>query len=260
MHRSPPSIHSLLTQRLRAAMAVALLAGAWSLPLEAQTVAADAAPTPGVRAGKPSGNAAPASGNAATAPGASPRPASAAPAGPQWSTLSAEHRVALAPLAPHWNGLSEGHKRKWMAMTRGFVDLSPDEQARMHDRMADWAALSPRQRAEARFNFASAQERLSPDGRKERWESYQALSSDEKNRLAAAAPPGAAKGVATPAHVPSAAPMPVRLVAPPADAVRAQASPGDPARQRDRIQHNTLLPERAMPGTPARAPRAVNAP
>jgi len=255
MNRPPLPIRIAPWPPLRAATAVALLVGAWSLPLAAQQA------VDGATAESVSASAGPGQSTATPGPVPAARPGRVpSAAGPQWSALSAEHRAALAPLAPHWNGLSENHKRKWMAMTRDFRNLSPEEQTRMHGRMASWAALSPRQRAEARFNFAAAQERLSPDTRKARWESYQALSSDEKQRLAASAPPASSKGAATPAHVPAAAPVPVRLVAPPAVAARAKASSVSPAVQHARIQHNTLLPERAVPGMPVQAPRAGTAP
>jgi len=57
----------------------------------------------------------------------------------------------------------------------------------MHSRMSEWAALSPRARAEARLNFASTQElskQLSSQEKQAKWEAYQSLSSEEKSKLA----------------------------------------------------------------------------
>ena len=60
--------------------------------------------------------------------------------------------------------------------------------------MTDWAALSVQQRNQARLNFAETN-KLAPDDKKAQWEAYQALSAEEKQKLAAGAtkkPAGAA--------------------------------------------------------------------
>ena len=62
----------------------------------------------------------------------------------------------------------------------------------MHSRMNEWVALSPQQRAAARLNFAKTKElskELTPDEKKAKWETYQALSPEEKARLASNASP-----------------------------------------------------------------------
>jgi len=56
-------------------------------------------------------------------------------------------------LASHWAQLSPAQKNKWLAMSNNFDNLSAKEQAILHERMADWASLSPQQRAQARLNF-----------------------------------------------------------------------------------------------------------
>ena len=71
----------------------------------------------------------------------------------------------------------------------------------MHSRMNEWVALSPQQRAEARLNFAKTKElskQLTPEEKKAKWQTYQALSPEEKQKLAARAtsrPAGAATAV-----------------------------------------------------------------
>lgn len=71
----------------------------------------------------------------------------------------------------------------------------------MHGRMSEWVALSPQQRAEARLNFAKTRElskQLTPEEKKAKWQAYQALSPEEKQKLAAKAsskPAGAATAV-----------------------------------------------------------------
>ena len=71
----------------------------------------------------------------------------------------------------------------------------------MHSRMVEWVAMSPQQRAAARLNFAKTKElskELTPDEKKAKWQTYQALSPEEKAKLAAKGAPkptGAATAV-----------------------------------------------------------------
>ena len=71
----------------------------------------------------------------------------------------------------------------------------------MHSRMNEWVAMSPQDRAAARLNFAKTKElskQLTPDEKKAKWETYQALSPEEKAKLAAKGSPkptGAATAV-----------------------------------------------------------------
>jgi len=134
-------------------------------------------------------------------------PASAAAAarphassGPEWSQLTPAQQQALAPLAASWNtGMSEQHKRKWLEISKNYSRLTPEEQATINSRMNEWAALSPQQRAQARLNFGKTKElsrQLTPEEKKAKWEAYQALSPEEKQKLAAIAAPKP-KGAAT---------------------------------------------------------------
>ena len=103
---------------------------------------------------------------------------------PGWQALKPQQKKALAPLAPHWSQISVAQKSKWLAMSNNFDNLSPKEQATLHERMADWAALSPQQRAQARLIFNETKS-LAADEKKTQWEAYQALSPEEKKKLAA---------------------------------------------------------------------------
>ena len=105
-------------------------------------------------------------------------------AGTAWQNLTSIQKKALAPLAPHWSQLSQAQKNKWLAMSNNFDKLSGIEQATLHERMAGWAALSPQQRAQARLNFNETKA-LGADEKKTQWEAYQALTSEEKQNLAA---------------------------------------------------------------------------
>jgi hypothetical protein len=106
---------------------------------------------------------------------------------PLWSELTAEQQQALKPLIPHWNTLNVGAKKKWLALSRNFASMSADDQVTLHSRMIEWAALSNQQRTQARLNFAEVK-RIPPDERKAKWEQYQALSEEEKRKLAERAP------------------------------------------------------------------------
>ena len=138
-----------------------------------------------------------------------PSPAASAPAsvnplatGPAWSQLTPSQQQALAPLASSWNtGMSDAQKRKWLEISRNYPELTPQAQATLNSRMNEWVALSPQQRAQARLNFGKTLElsrQLTPEEKKAKWEAYQALSPEEKQKLAATASPrpsGAATAV-----------------------------------------------------------------
>ncbi|PUE15026.1 DUF3106 domain-containing protein [Limnohabitans sp. MMS-10A-178] len=101
-----------------------------------------------------------------------------------WQNLTQSQKKALAPLAPHWAQISLAQRNKWLVMSNNFDNLSPREQATLHNRMADWAALSPQQRAQARLSFNETKT-LGSDQKKSQWEAYQALSQDDRKKLAA---------------------------------------------------------------------------
>jgi len=114
-----------------------------------------------------------------------------ASAGRGWHELSPAQREILNPLASAWPSLSQSHKRKWLEMTRSYGSLPADEQTKMQGRMKEWVALSPQQRIQARLNFAKTKElskELTAEEKKAKWEAYQSLSSEEKQKLADRAP------------------------------------------------------------------------
>lgn len=117
--------------------------------------------------------------------------------GPQWSELTKMQQSALAPLGKAWDTLSEGQRRKWLAIAQSYKDLAPTEQEKMHSRMVEWAALSPKDRELARLNFAQTKS-VNKSDRAANWEAYQALSPEERQKLADSAkikPVGAAVAV-----------------------------------------------------------------
>ena len=120
---------------------------------------------------------------------------------PAWTELTGPQQQALKPLAATWNSISEPQKRKWLEVSKNYPALTPADQATIHSRMNEWVAMSPQQRAAARLNFAKTKElstQLTADEKKAKWETYQALSPEEKAKLAAKASPkptGAATAV-----------------------------------------------------------------
>lgn len=138
----------------------------------------------------------------ASAPAAKPAasaPAKTAASKPAWAELSHMQQQALAPLASSWHGISEPQKRKWLEISKNYPSLPPEGQANLHSRMNEWVTLSPQQRAQARLNFGKTKElskQLTPEEKKAKWETYQALSQEEKQKLAAKASPKPA-GAAT---------------------------------------------------------------
>lgn len=184
------------------------------------------------------------------------------PSKPLWRDLGAKQQQALLPLAAHWDSLNEAHKRKWLAFSRNYAQLSPADKTTLHSRMTEWAALSPQQRAQARFNFAEVKQ-VPADERKAKWEAYQALTPEARRQLAERAaprPPGAA---ATIRPVPAQKLAPVlsggtkgqhtariELTPPPPPAPSAAERPAQPM----------IAPPSVAVETPAPAPAPVLAP
>lgn len=111
---------------------------------------------------------------------------------PSWAELTPMQQQALKPLAVSWNTISEAQKRKWLEISKNYPTLLPIDQTTLHSRMNEWVALSPQQRAEARLNFAKTKElstQLTPEEKKAKWQTYQALSPEEKQKLASKATP-----------------------------------------------------------------------
>ena len=120
-----------------------------------------------------------------------PTQTSAAPAAVSadsgWRKLNPAQKRALAPLSATWDSLSPAQQRKWLEISRNFPSLGAQEQAKMHERMSEWVALSPKERAQARLNFGKTAEiarELTPAEKMAKWQAYQALSPEERQKLA----------------------------------------------------------------------------
>lgn len=120
---------------------------------------------------------------------------------PAWQDLTPAQQLSLKPLAANWSTLGEARKRKWIAIAANYSALAPTEQAKLHSRMTEWASLSQQQRTQARLNFAQSKQ-LSPTQKTATWQAYQALSPEEKQKLAISAPPKPAGAAAATKPVP----------------------------------------------------------
>ncbi len=120
---------------------------------------------------------------------------------PVWAELTVQQQTALRPLSPGWDTINEAQKRKWLEISKGYPSLTPEGQRILHSRMTEWVGLSAQQRAQARLNFCETKElssALTPEEKQAKWQSYQTLSAEEKQKLAAKATPkptGAATAV-----------------------------------------------------------------
>ncbi len=104
-----------------------------------------------------------------------------------WSTLTPLQHQALLPLAMSWPKLSDAQKKKWITLSANYQTLPAPAKEKLHERMVQWAALTPKQRTQARLNYSQTQ-RVSVEDKAERWEVYQALTAEQKQALAASAP------------------------------------------------------------------------
>ncbi len=161
-----------------------------------------------------------------------------------WSSLSKAQQQALKPLKEAWGGLSEGQKRKWLAIAKTYPSLGAADQEKLHSRMVEWAGLSPRDRELARLNFAQTKS-LAKEDRAADWKAYQALSPEDRKKLADGAkvkPVGAAVAI-KPVAPYKMATVPVTRHTP--ETERAAAAKQKP------LNRNTLLPQNAEPAPAA---------
>ncbi len=117
-----------------------------------------------------------------------PKPRTNIAAKSEWKKLSPAQQHALAPLAEDWFRLDSFRKEKWLDLANRFVSMTPEEQARMQERMRDWVKLSPEQRRLARESY-SRTKKLNAQQKSRQWQEYQQLPEEKKKQLAATAKP-----------------------------------------------------------------------
>ena len=113
----------------------------------------------------------------------SPRTAALQPTDSNWASLTLAQRKALMPLASQWHTLDGTSRDKWINVANRFPHLSAADQKRMQDRMTQWSQLPAQQRGEARLRFQNTRQ-LTPQERQQKWTAYQALSPEEREKLA----------------------------------------------------------------------------
>lgn len=160
---------------------------------------------------------------------------------PTWQELTAVQQASLKPLAANWSGIGEGQKRKWLALSKNYASLPAPEQAKLHSRMTEWASLSQQQRTQARLNFAETKI-LSPTEKTANWQAYQALSPEDRQKLAADATPKPAGAAAAVKPV-----APQKLAAVPVTRQDTKHA-AESATRSQAVDRNTLLP-RLSPAT-----------
>jgi hypothetical protein len=123
-------------------------------------------------------------------------------------------------LHAEWDRLDGPHKAKWLEVAGKFSSMKADEQARVTQRMREWAALTPDQRRKARDNYLAV--KALPKGeRQARWEHYQALPDEKKQAIASKA----AKAETKPGALPQAAATKGGMKNPPAPTSLPDAEP-----------------------------------
>ena len=166
---------------------------------------------------------------------------------PDWRDLTPAQQLSLTPLAAKWDTLGEAQKRKWIAIAANYPHLSPAEQVKLHSRMTEWVSLSPQQRSQARLNFAESKQ-LTSSQKTATWEAYQALSPEEKKKLAVAATPKPAGAAIATKPV-----SPKKLATVPLTKETPKEMPKiSPSKQT--VNKNTLLPHAQPPAQAASAP------
>lgn len=159
---------------------------------------------------------------------------------PAWQDLTPAQQISLRPLAANWSTLGEPQKRKWIAIASNYPTLAPAEQAKLHSRMTEWVSLSQQQRDQARLNFAETKQ-LTPTQKAATWQAYQALSPEEKQKLAVSATPRPAGAAAAAKPVP-----PQKMAAVPVTRNTPKQAPKVLATQHA-VNRNTLLPQTQSP-------------
>lgn len=200
---------------------------------------------------------------------AADRAGSVAQEGPAWHSLTRQQQAALAPLQQEWHRIDAGRKAKWIEVAGRFPAMPLEEQARVQERMADWARMSPSDRGRARAGFQELRQ-LPPSDRQAAWEAYRALPPERRDALARqqrSSDPGSKASSragerdprdlrpATPTDIQGSAGATTRLVnRPPALPPHQQSGLPKVAGTPGFVDPQTLLPQRGAQGAAALRP------
>ena len=109
---------------------------------------------------------------------------------PSWSSLTPAQKQVLAPLQRDWTSIEPSRRQKWLEVAVLYPQMPADERERLQARMSEWARMTPAQRATARQQFQEVR-RVPDEERQARWQAYQSLPAEERDRLAQRAKPAA---------------------------------------------------------------------
>ncbi len=99
-----------------------------------------------------------------------------------WSSLTERQQIALKPLQGKWASMDGARQRKMLALAERFHQASPDQQARMHERMQAWVIITPEERQRARENFKAVR-KVESQARNEKWSRYEQLPVEQRVEL-----------------------------------------------------------------------------
>ncbi|MDH0864278.1 DUF3106 domain-containing protein [Mitsuaria sp. GD03876] len=185
--------------------------------------------------------------------------------GQTWASLSASQKEALAPLSKEWDQLDGARKGKWLEIAARYPTLPAEHQQRLRERMVEWTRMSPAERQRARIGYQHAGELRAPEQESQlraKWEAYQALPPEKRQRLAErAAEKASAVGHDAPAPVRSTranAPIQRAPLSATTGPTIVQALPGATTVLLTQRAEPALPGASAAPGRPLRSPRDAN--
>jgi len=109
---------------------------------------------------------------------------------PSWNSLTPAQKQVLAPLQRDWSSIEPSRRQKWLEVAARYPQMPAEDRERLQARMSEWARMTPSQRATARQQFQEVR-RVPDEERRARWQAYQSLSPEERDRLAQRAKPAA---------------------------------------------------------------------
>lgn len=108
---------------------------------------------------------------------------------PAWVKLSAIEQRTLDPLKSTWSTLTTEQQDKWRLVVDRSRAKPRHVQLRLAARIAEWARLTPEQRASARLNFLQLARHYNPRQRKHQWLAFQKAKPVEGRAIAGGARP-----------------------------------------------------------------------
>ncbi|MFM8339054.1 MAG: DUF3106 domain-containing protein [Fluviibacter sp.] len=105
---------------------------------------------------------------------------------PDWKALTPEQKTILAPLQEDWNNMERFRRKKWLEIAARYPNLNEAEQARIRERMQDWANLTPAQRQAARDRYKALTKNTNAEEREalaKKWADYQSLPESVRQQL-----------------------------------------------------------------------------